>query len=61
MRQVSGMNQEVRRLWQRIDLVDGNPQSGVHIGVGGFVESNPAVTDLHELKSLLHIRLTQQL
>ena len=52
MRQISGMNQEVRRLRQRIDLVDGNLQRSVHIGIGGLVESDVAVADLHELKSL---------
>jgi len=58
--QVAGVNQEVRRLRQIVDFVDGEPQGSVYVGVGRSVESNVAIADLDELKSFGAAVVTKQ-
>src|SRR4051794_11037370 len=48
MRKISGMDDEIRRLRQRIDLVNGGPQRSRNVGIRRLTESHMAVTDLDE-------------
>src|SRR5438132_10561867 len=48
MCKITGVNDEVRLLLQLADFVNGGLQGGIHVGVGGFVETDMAVADLDE-------------
>src|SRR5438309_11510400 len=48
MSKIAGVEDECRRRWQRIDLVDGCSQRSDDVSIRGLVESDVAVTDLYE-------------
>jgi hypothetical protein len=48
MADVAGVEQELGPHRGRVDLLNGYPQGGHHVGIGGFVEPHVAVTDLNE-------------
>src|SRR5882724_6976388 len=54
MTYVAGVQHELWRLAETIDLLDRRLERPCHIGIGGFVESHMAVADLHEAEFASH-------
>src|SRR5437660_9298236 len=46
MSKIAGVDDEFRLLLQLVDLVNGRLQGRIHVGVGGFVETDMAIADL---------------
>src|SRR6185503_13125413 len=60
MRQVASMDQKLRRLRQRIDIVNRHLQSSVHVRVCGLVEANVTIADLHKAEIVRVSGLTEK-
>src|ERR1019366_51775 len=58
MTDISGVQDESRRHWQRVDLVNRGLQRTYHVGVCGFVETHMAIADLNETEFPLEIMAT---
>ena len=50
VREIAGMQEEFRRFRQGVDARDGFAKRGGDVHVGGFVESDMAVADLHKMQ-----------
>src|SRR6476660_780673 len=53
MRKITGMDDELGRVEQSIDLVDGGLKGSAHVRIGGFVEANVTVAALKKVQIAL--------
>ena len=60
MRDVAGVQHELGRNGQRVDLRDRGLQRSNHVGIRGLVEAHVAVADLHEAEFALSVLVCER-